>query len=276
MYKVLDKDTINKEIVPYLAVPKRGFKTKSDIAEIVNCILYKLKTSCQWHMLPVKSLFSGVALHYKTVFGYFRKWCKSGVISQIWAILLEKHRDSLDMSSVDLDGSHTTALRGGEQVAYQGRKKRKTTNALYLTDRKGIPLAISDPIAGNHNDLHQIKERFTDIVETLDNANIRVDGLFLNADAGFDPMEFRQFCISHEIIPNIAINWRNGTNADDIFFDELLYQQRYCIERTNAWIDSFRSLLNRFDVTISSWSGFNYIAFIIILLKKINNKEKSR
>lgn len=26
---------------------------------------------------------------------------------------------------------------------YQGRKKRKTTNALYLTDRQGLPLAIS-------------------------------------------------------------------------------------------------------------------------------------
>ena len=276
MYKVLDKDTINKEIVPYLPVPKRGFKTKSDIAEIVNCILYKLKTGRQWHMLPVESLFSGVALHYKTVFGYFRKWCKLGLTRQIWTILLNRYRSSLNMSSVDLDGSHTTALRGGEQVAYQGRKKRKTTNALYLTDRQGIPLAMSDPIEGNHNDLHQIKERFTDIMDTLDHANIRVDGLFLNADAGFDSVEFRQFCISHEIIPNIAINYRNGTNTDNIFFDELLYEQRYCIERTNAWMDNFRSLLNRFDVTSSSWSGFNYIAFIIILLKKINNKKESR
>ncbi|MBB3186212.1 hypothetical protein FHX64_000375 [Microbacter margulisiae] len=83
------------------------------------------------------------------------------------------------------------ALRGGEQVAYQGRKKRKTTNALYLTDRQGIPLAISDPIEGKHNDIHQIKERFTDIIDSLNNSDIRVDGLFLNADAGFDSAEFR-------------------------------------------------------------------------------------
>jgi transposase len=65
MYKVLDKDTINKEIVPHLPVPKRGLRTKSDIAEIVNCILYKLKTGCQWYMLPVDSLFSGVVLNLK-------------------------------------------------------------------------------------------------------------------------------------------------------------------------------------------------------------------
>src|SRR5690554_1233062 len=64
----------------------------------------------------------------------------------------ENNKSNLDLSSSDLDGSHTTALRGGEQVAYQGRKKRKTTNSLYLTDRQGLPLAMSEPVSGNHND----------------------------------------------------------------------------------------------------------------------------
>jgi hypothetical protein len=35
-------------------------------------------------------------------------------------------------------------------------------------------------------------------------------------------------------------------------------------------MNSFRSLLNRFDTTIDSWLGFNYLAFIIIALKKFN------
>jgi len=108
------------------------------------------------------------------------------------------------------------------------------------------------------------------------NPNIRMNDLFLNADAGFDSIEFRHFCFSKEIIPNIAINWRNGVNTDDTFFDELLYQERYCIEITIAWIDNFRTLLNRFDVTCSSWCSFNFIAFIVILLKKINKNKKSR
>ena len=74
MYQVLDKDTINSEIIPYLPKVKRGFNTKSNTVEIVNCILYKLKTGCQWHMLPVKSLFSEIVLSYKTVFGHFIKY----------------------------------------------------------------------------------------------------------------------------------------------------------------------------------------------------------
>jgi hypothetical protein len=61
----------------------------------------------------------------------------------MWEALLEINKAQLDMSSVQLDGSHTPAWRGGEQVTYQGRKKRKTTNMLFLTDSQGIPLACS-------------------------------------------------------------------------------------------------------------------------------------
>ena len=41
-------------------------------------------------------------------------------------------------------------------------------------------------------------------------------------------------------------------------------------------MDSYRSVLNRFDTTLSSWKAWNYIAFILILLKKIRKREKSR
>lgn len=51
MYEVLDKDTIKSEILPFLSVAKRGYVTKSDLVEVIQCILYKLKTDCQWHML---------------------------------------------------------------------------------------------------------------------------------------------------------------------------------------------------------------------------------
>ena len=69
--------------------------------------------------------------------------------------------------------------------------------------------------------------------------------------------------------------WR-GRKEDDTFFDELLYGQRYCIERTNAWMDSYRSLLNRFDTKQTSWVAWNYLVFMVILLKMVKRKKKSR
>ncbi len=277
MYQVLDKSTINLEIIPYLSVAKRGFKTKSCLIEVVNCILYKLKTGCQWHMLPLKSLFSEVVLSYKTVFGHFRKWSKDGSWKQAWIKQLYDKKSYLDLSSTSIDGSHSTALRGGEEVAYQGRKKRKTTNALYFTDRQGLPLAMSSPIAGNHHDLYQIKDSLEEMFEVLNKANIPLDGLFVNADSGFDSKGFRETCLKAGIYPNVALNYRNGDNNDeDYVLDEILYKERFAIERTNAWMDSFRSILNRFDYTASSWESFNYIAFFVILIRKIQKIKKSR
>ena len=57
MYKVLDKDTIKNEILPHLSVAKRGYICQSSLSEVIQCILYKLKTGCQWYMLPVSSFF---------------------------------------------------------------------------------------------------------------------------------------------------------------------------------------------------------------------------
>lgn len=274
MYQVLDKDIIENEIVPNLPTVKRGFSPRAPLSEIVNCILYKLKTGVQWAYLPVKSLFGDQVLSYQSVFYHYRKWCISNVWEDCWIQLLSKNKSKLDLSSGDLDGSHTSALRGGEEVAYQGRKKRKTSTALYFTDRQGLPLAMSDPISGNHNDLYHVESYFNQIIQTLEKANIAVEGLFINADAGFDSVSFIKYCESKNIIPNIILNKRNGTDREDYYFDEILYRERYAIERTNAWLDSFRSLLNRFDTTVSSWKSFNYIAFIVIALKKFYKTKK--
>ena len=178
MYTVLDKDTIEKEIVPLLPKTKRGFPPTVPLVEIVNAVLYKLKTGVQWNQLPVKALFEGQSLTWNTVYYHYRKWCLSDTLKTSWIQFLKIHKQDLDLSSVDLDGSHTPAIRGGVEVEYQGRKRRKTTNALYLTDRQGVPLAMSEAVAGNHNDLHDIEVQFEVVTETLEQAEIPIEGLF--------------------------------------------------------------------------------------------------
>ena len=110
----------------------------------------------------------------------------------------------------------------------------------------------------------------------IKDSSLSVSGLFLNADAGFDSAQFRLDCHRQGVFPNVAFNKRRGMRRDDELLDELLYKERYSIERTNAWMDSYRSGLNRFDTTQTSWEGWNYIALILIFLKKIRKREKSR
>ncbi|HLW31558.1 MAG TPA: IS5 family transposase [Aequorivita sp.] len=273
MYSVLDKDTIEMEIVPYLPMPRRGFPPTVPLVEIVNAILYKLKTDVQWHQLPTEVFFKEKTLSWESVYYHYRKWCVTGVWKTCWIGVLDRHKSGLDLSSVDWDGSHTPAIRGGEEVEYQGRKKRKTTNALYLSDRQGLPIAMSEPLAGNHNDLYNIEVQFEVVTATLEKANIKVEGLFLKADAGFDSKDFRNSCEKKEIHANVCFNKRNGSADRHEYFDQELYKERYAIEPTNAWMDSYRSLLNRFDTTIASWLGFNYLSFMVIFLKKMKSKK---
>lgn len=135
---------------------------------------------------------------------------------------------------------------------------------------------MSEPVSGNHNDLYNIEVQFEEVIATLEQAEISVDGLFINADAGFDSRELRDQCEVKGIIANIAVNKRNGDSDNNHYFDEELYKKRYTIERTNAWMDGFRSILNRFDFTASSWKGFNFLAFIVLGLRKFIKPKKSR
>ena len=44
--------------MPYLSIAKRGYASKFDLIEVVNAILYKLKSGCQWRLLPIGHLFT--------------------------------------------------------------------------------------------------------------------------------------------------------------------------------------------------------------------------
>jgi hypothetical protein len=63
---------------------------------------------------------------------------------------LNQNLKYLDMSSIELDGSHTPAKNGGDAVGYQGRKAPNTTNALFLFDNQGVILGMSTPQEGQH------------------------------------------------------------------------------------------------------------------------------
>ena len=54
MYEVLDKDTTKFENLPYSSVTKRSYVTKKIAAEVIQCILCKLKTDNQWHKMRKK------------------------------------------------------------------------------------------------------------------------------------------------------------------------------------------------------------------------------
>ena len=143
--EVLSRDMIRQWILPALPFSTHGRPSVVEPVELVEVILYKLKSGCQWRLLPVKQFFTGAFLTWQGVYARFNAWRKNGSWQGVWLNVLRENGAHLDCSSVQLDGSHTPAKNGGEAVGYQGRKKARTTTALFLADNRGQPLACARP-----------------------------------------------------------------------------------------------------------------------------------
>lgn len=52
-------------------------------------------------------------------------------------------------------------------MAYQGRKKCKTTNTLWLTDINGLAVGFTLPLVGNHSDIYDVEKRLNNLVDQL-------------------------------------------------------------------------------------------------------------
>ena len=181
-------------------------------------------------------------------------------------------RDDLNLSELNLDGSHIIAKKGGESVAYQGRKRAKTTNILPITDARGYIVASTLPIAGNHNDAFELKGHLQSAFKSMKRLGLDFLGAFFNADSAFDTRAARKVCFNHGLIPNIAENKRNRKytkRGRKRLFNPDVYKHRFASERSFAWIDKFRALLIRFDRKDVYFMGGHHIAFAMINLRHV-------
>ena len=95
--EVLRKDIIRTWLLPHLCIGSRGPQLKVDRLEVVETILYKLKTGCQWRQLPVKQFFTGETLTWSGVYHHFNEWRKDGSWKKLWLRVLQLHRRLLDL-----------------------------------------------------------------------------------------------------------------------------------------------------------------------------------
>jgi transposase len=266
----------NDHIRPHLSIAKRGYESETPLYEIFNLVLHRLHTGCQWAELPVsKDAKTREARHepsWQTVYHHWRKWSGEGCLEKVWQASIEQVKADLALSALNLDGSHALAKKGGEQVAYQGRKKGKTSNILPMVDGKGYIVASTGIIAGNHNDAFQLKEHLQTAFKTMKSLGLSIAGAFFNANSAFDTREGRKVCFNHHVLPNIPENKRNRKlvkRGRKRLFNAEVYKRRFVSERSRAWIDKFRALLIRFDRKVACFEAAHHIAFALINLRHL-------
>jgi transposase len=181
-------------------------------------------------------------------------------------------QDDLNLSELNLDGTHTLAKKGGESVAYQGRKHANTSNILPLLEGHGSIVASRGIVQGHHHDAFHLKPHLQDAFKFLKKLGLDIAGAFFNADSAFDTKEARKTCFNHGVVPNIPENPRNRKHKKrgrPRLYDKEVYKRRFVAERSFAWVDKFKSFLIRFERKDAYFLGAHAIAFAMINLRHI-------
>ncbi len=212
-------------IDPLLSKAKRGYVSKVPLFKIFNYILYWLHTGCQWYRLPIDPDYENPGqkeCSYHAVYYHYRKWSKDGSLKKVWEASIQIMKQELELSHINLDGTHIIAKKGGEEVAYQGRKKSKTSNILPVLDGKGYVIGTIPVISGNHNDSFNLKIHLQDVFRDMKSLGLSINGSYFNADKAFDTKDSREVCFNHGLIPNIPENQRNRKKTNEVERDFLI------------------------------------------------------
>lgn len=104
--------------------------------------------------------------------------------------------------------------------------------------------------------------------------SLDLTGSYLTLDSGFDS-EYNKWLIqSHGLAPVIKPN-RRGTKDEKKInrmyenFNEKIYKERFTIERTFAWQDTYRKLVIRYERLESTHNGFKYLAYAVMNLRAL-------
>lgn len=146
---------------------------------------------------------------YHAIYHHYRKWSRDGSLQRVFEQSILHIQSQVDRHHLNLDGSHAPAKKGGEAVAYQGRKKAKTSNVLPITNANGFVLATTGIVSGNHNDAFDLKDHLRAAFKFIKRLGISLVGSYFNADSAFDTKAARRTCFNHKLIPNIVENTRS-------------------------------------------------------------------
>lgn len=98
---------------------------------------------------------------------------------------------------------------------------------------------------------------------------IDLSGAALTLDSGFDSQDHRDAIKNQQMKPVISPNRRNTKQSIKIaqkfrWFDRLLYRERYKVERTFGWQDTYRKLVVSYDRLPEIRKGGRLLAYAML------------
>ena len=243
-------------IEPLLKIEREGpgRPIELNMREVINAILYVVRTGCQWKNLP------NDYPNHNSVYYHYRKWCQDGTWQRINTSLrkLERQRRGreADPTAGAIDTQSVKTTEAGGERSYDAGKKINGRKRHIVVDTVGNLLEVVVHAAGVQ-DYHGAKQVFSKLIETVSSLKkVWADGIYIKA--GLVEWVWETFQIILEIVER---------PPDQVGFQVL--PRRWVVERTFAWLGRYRRLSKDYERCSLSSEGVIYIASIHTMLKRI-------
>ena len=236
-------------IAKFLDVQRRR---KHSLREVMNAILYLIKSGCQWRMLPRDFPC------WKLVYYYFSVWSRSGLFEVMQEALVEKARTASGRKEQPTTGiidsqSVKSTLVSAESKGFDAGKRVMGIKRHVVTDTLGLVLTIVV-----HSAALQDRDGARVVIEKLKQCWQGVTLLF--ADGGYRGRLIdwaRQlFSISLQIIR------RDRLPAFKVL------PKRWIVERTFAWIDANRRSAKNYEHLTLTSTAIVHLAAIRTMINR--------